>query len=364
MANMVDILYYLGAGVAALVDYLSAHVLLCLVPAFFIAGALSALLNKEAITKYLGPDTPKYISYPLAAVAGTLLAVCSCTILPLFAGIWKKGAGLGPAVTFLITGPAINILAITYTGQLIGWDIAGARAVLAISFGIIVGMIMAIIFDRKKKAKNGDAIPEAEGCAVPDVSKAEEQKDEKIDRKFIWLFALLFLGLISGTLPIPLLWRLPFVAFFAIAAAAWALKKYTREENKQWMGETWFFTKTILPLLLIGVFVAGILTVLIPSELISTYVGDNSLRSNVITTIFGLLMYFPTLVEVPVARMFLDLGMARGPLLAYLLSGPTMSLQSIFVVQKLMGTKKVLAYVGLMAVFCVLAGLIYGWVFG
>ncbi|MFO7618465.1 MAG: permease [Thermoplasmata archaeon] len=358
---MVDILYYLGAGVAALVDYLSAHVLLCLVPAFFIAGALSALLNKEAITKYLGPDTPKYISYPLAAVAGTLLAVCSCTILPLFAGIWKKGAGLGPAITFLITGPAINILAITYTGQLIGWDIAGARAIMAITFGITVGIIMALIFERVKK---GAPLAEAKGCAVPDVGKAEEQKDVKVDKRFIWLFVLLFLVLISGTLPIPLLWRLPFVALFAIAATAWALKTYTRDDNRQWMGETWFFTKTILPLLLIGVFVAGILTVLIPSEVITSYVGDNSVRSNVITTAFGLLMYFPTLVEVPVARMFLDLGMARGPLLAYLLSGPTMSLQSIFVVQKLMGTKKVLTYVGLMAVFCVLAGLIFGWVFG
>jgi hypothetical protein len=365
MADMANILYdLLIAGGSALVNYLSAHVLLCLVPAFFIAGALSALLKKEAITKYLGPDTPKYISYPLAAIAGTLIAVCSCTILPLFAGIWKKGAGLGPAITFLITGPAVNILAITYTGQLVGWDIAGARATLAISFGIVIGLIMSMIFERKKKAEEEKAVPGVVGCAVPDVSKAEDQKDVKVDREFIWLFILLFMGLISGTLPIPLLWRLPFVALFAVAAAAWALKKYTREDNKQWMRETWYFTKLILPLLLIGVFVTGILAVLIPGELVAEYVGDNSVRSNSITTAFGILMYFPTLVEVPVARMFLDLGMAKGPLLAYLLSGPTMSLQSIFVVQKMMGKKKTLTYVMLMAVFCVLGGLIFGWVFG
>ncbi len=353
---MVDIVSLIEAGVASLVDYLSAHVLLCLVPAFFIAGALSGLLNKEAITKYLGPDTPKYISYPLAAVAGTLLAVCSCTILPLFAGIWKKGAGLGPAITFLITGPAINILAISLTGQVIGWDIAGARAVLAISFGIIIGVLMASIFERKRRAKKS-------ACSYQD-PPVQDAGEQKVDRRFIPLFVLLFLVLISGTLPVPILWRLPFVAFFAVAAGAWALKAYARDDNKQWMAETWFFTKTILPLLLAGVFIAGILTVMIPERLIAEYVGDNSVRANAITTGFGLLMYFPTLVEVPVAEMFLSLGMARGPLLAYLLAGPTMSLQSIFVVRKLMGTKRVMVYVGLMAVFCVLGGLIFGMVFG
>ena len=138
----------LSAGLDGLVNYLSAHVLLCLFPAFFIAGALSALFKKEAVTKYLGPDTPKYISYPVASAAGFLIAVCSCTILPLFAGIWKKGAGLGPAVTFLFTGPAINLLAITYTGSLIGWDIAAARGVLAILFGIVIGLLMGFIFSK------------------------------------------------------------------------------------------------------------------------------------------------------------------------------------------------------------------------
>ena len=360
---MANILYDLiAAGGASLVDYLSAHVLLCLVPAFFIAGALSALLKKEAVTKYLGPDTPKYISYPIAAVAGTLIAVCSCTILPLFAGIWKKGAGLGPAVTFLFTGPAINILAIVLTGQMLGWDIAGARAILAISFGIIIGLTMAFIFERGKKILDRDKTPaDAPGCTVPDVS---EKSEEKVDRKSFWLMVLLFAILISGTLPIDLLYRLPFVAAFTIAATWWALKKITREENKQWMSETWFFVKTILPLLLVGVFLAGIFASVIPERIVAEYVGSNTIWANIIAVSFGIVMYFPTLVEVPVARMFLDLGMARGPLLAYLLADPELSLQSIFVVRKIMGTKKVLVYVGLVFVLCVVSGLIYGMVFG
>ena len=361
---MANILYdLLIAGSSALVNYLSAHVLLCLVPAFFIAGALSALLKKEAITKYLGPDTPKHISYPIAAVAGLLIAVCSCTILPLFAGIWKKGAGLGPAVTFLFTGPAINILAITYTGQLIGWDIAGARGILAITFGIVIGLIMGFIFEKGKKATGKERETEAPGCAVPEVGVAPETA-EKLDHRGFWLFALLFGVLISGTLPIPLVYRLPFVFGFTLAAVAWALRKFERDENRQWMNETWFFVKMIFPLLLAGVFLAGVLASIIPEDIIAEYVGNNSLWANSLAVSFGIFMYFPTLVEVPIARMFLDLGMARGPLLAYLLADPELSLQSIFVVRKIMGTKKVLVYVGLVAVFCIAAGLIFGWVFG
>jgi len=224
---------------------------------------------------------------------------------------------------------------------------------------------MSMMFERKKSSKNNDGDIAVKGCAVPDVSKAEEQKDDKVEKKFIWLFLLLFMVLISGTLPnLQLEWRLALVSLFSLATVAWALKMYTRDENKQWMNETWFFTKTIFPLLLIGVFIAGILAKVIPGELVATYVGDNSVSANSIATGFGLLMYFPTLVEVTVAEMFLGLGMARGPLLAYLLAGPTMSLQSIFVVQKMMGKKKTLAYVMLMAVFCVLGGLMFGWVFG
>jgi len=373
MANIVYDL--LMAGGSALIDYLSAHVLLCLVPAFFIAGALSALLDKEAITKYLGPDTPRWISYPIAAAAGLLIAVCSCTILPLFAGIWKKGAGLGPAVTFLFTGPAINILAITYTGSLIGWDIATARAILSISFGILIGMAMGFIFERvdKRKGKTCVKAPDAVAADCPSPSSQTDATffGRLAKRKTIVLMALLVGVLLAGTAPvgyfldlspwlIMLYVQLPMALIVAGIAAWWALKTNTTDENKAWMRETLFFTKMILPLLLIGVFVAGIAGALIPADLIAKYVGSNSLSANMIAVCFGVFMYFPTLVEVPVARMFLDLGMARGPLLAYLLADPELSLQSIIVLRKVMGAKKTLVYVGLVAVLCTIAGLIFG----
>jgi len=360
----------LSAGLTGLVNYLSAHVLLCLIPAFFIAGALSALFKKEAVTKYLGPDTPKYISYPVASAAGLLIAVCSCTILPLFAGIWKKGAGLGPAITFLFTGPAINILAITYTGSLVGWDIAAARGVLAITFGIVIGMLMGLIFGRLSKtfSKHGPASPKSNVPTVaanPSDPPGDEQsrltlKERLVRNRSLVLFLLLIGILLSGTFPAPIVYRIPVLSAFVVLAVLWSLKMNSREENRTWMGETYFFIKMIIPLLLVGVFVAGVATEVIPSDVIAEHLGHNTLSANGIAVAFGVFMYFPTLVEVPVARMFLDLGMAKGPLLAYLLADPELSFQSILVTRKIMGSKKVAVYVGLVAVFCIAAGMIFG----
>jgi len=360
----------LSAGLTGLVNYLSAHVLLCLIPAFFIAGALSALFKKEAVTKYLGPDTPKYISYPVASAAGFLIAVCSCTILPLFAGIWKKGAGLGPAVTFLFTGPAINLLAITYTGSLIGWDIAAARGVLAITFGIVIGMLMGLIFGKlsKTSSKHGTTLPKSPmptAAADPSDPPAESPsqltlKERLVRNRSLVLFLLLIGILLSGTFPAPIVYRIPVLGALVLLTVLWSVKVNSREENKVWMGETYFFTKMIIPLLLVGVFVAGVATHVIPSDVIAEHLGHDTLSANGIAVAFGIFMYFPTLVEVPVARMFLDLGMAKGPLLAYLLADPELSLQSILVTRKIMGSKKVAVYVGLVAVFCTAAGLIFG----
>jgi len=360
----------LSAGLTGLVNYLSAHVLLCLIPAFFIAGALSALFKKEAVTKYLGPDTPKYISYPVASAAGFLIAVCSCTILPLFAGIWKKGAGLGPAITFLFTGPAINLLAITYTGSLIGWDIAAARGVLAITFGIVIGMLMGLIFGKlsKTSSKHGTTLsksPMPTAAADPPDPPAESPsrltlKERLVRSRSLVLFLLLIGILLSGTFPAPIVYRIPVLGALVLLTVLWSLKVNSREENKIWMGETYFFTKMIIPLLLVGVFVAGVATHVIPSDVIAEHLGHDTLSANGIAVAFGVFMYFPTLVEVPVARMFLDLGMAKGPLLAYLLADPELSFQSILVTRKIMGSKKVAVYVGLVAVFCTAAGLIFG----
>ena len=426
------ILDLLGAGWAGLLDYLAAHVLLCLVPAFFIAGYLSGLMPKEVVTRYLGPRTPKYISYPAAAIGGFLLAVCSCTILPLFAGIWKRGAGLGPAVTFLFVGPAVNILAISYTGAAIGMDIAIARIVLAITFGITIGLIMAALFKQP----------------AADPAKAALFEQTATLRPALWaLFALLIAVLIAGTLQIGVLKNVVFsatlplnlsdgvqdtldaldltlqgallIALLAlIAPVAWkgfnnvlsgynrwtwaalglvaatlllaapttesgsvvvhftgrffveiallggliyvVTKHVTHDELASWLWETWRFVKQIFPLLIVGVFVAGMFREITPEEWVQQLAGRNTIWANLIGVTFGVFMYFPTLVEVPVAAAFLDLGMHRGPLLAYLLADPELSLQSILVTSRIMGRSKTAAYVGLVAVFSTIAGYLFG----
>mgnify|MGYP000872170581 CR=1 FL=1 len=437
---MQNILSYLStliwSGWTGLLDYLAAHVLLCLVPAFVIAGFLSSMIPKEAITRFLGPRASKWISYPASALGGFVLAVCSCTILPLFAGIWKRGAGLGPAVTFLFVGPAINILAITYTGATIGFDIAAARLVLSIVFGILIGMIMAWVFRREE---NERAAQMAQNGVFDQTAAV---------RPAVWaLFLLLVSMLVVGTLQVPLLTnvyaslRLPFdlpaglasalqsvnlslqglvlivmlaligllawkgfenifdrfsgwtyAAFAAIAltiliaapqektgsiiigingrfigevlllaAVGWvAARNFSKDELSGWVWETWKFVKQIFPLLIIGVFAAGVVKVIIPESWVRTLAGQNTIWANLVGVIFGVFMYFPTLVEVPVAKMFLDLGMARGPLLAYLLADPELSLQSSLVLNGVMGRKKTVVYVSLVAVLSTLAGYLFG----
>jgi len=464
-----NIMQYLGnlfqTGLGSLAAYLAAHVLLCLLPAFLIAGALSALVPKEAITKYLGRNTPKWISYPAAAIGGFVLAVCSCTIMPLFASIYKKGAGLGPAITFLFVGPAVNILAISFTGVAIGMDIALARVVLSIIFGVGIGLLMAWFF-RESDAAHDKATNQQDAFAQGAVVPART-----------WVFFALLLGiLIAGTLQVGVLtnnyltfeWRstaalaagdAPAPAHWAYALQTWlnslvppnpslgiegvsvqgvlligllatigvtawkgldrvdegfnnwtfaalglitltllvasfgvtvnvegltigvtgkllaeiallggvwwmALKKFEVYEMQEWLWEMWRFVKQIMPLLLMGVFIAGAARVLIPATWITTLAGNNTVWANMAGVFFGVFMYFPTLVEVPIAQTFLSLGMQRGPLLAYLLSDPELSLQSILITQKIIGKKKTWVYVGFVAVFSTLAGLIFGWIFG
>lgn len=376
MVNVANILYdLLVGGVYGLCDYLSAHVLLCLVPAFFIAGALAALLPKEAVIKYLGPETRRHISYPVAATSGLLIAVCSCTILPLFAGIWKKGAGLGPAVTFLFAGPAVNVLALVYTGSLIGMDIAIARAVLSIMFAILIGLLMAKLFKgEEEKGANKDYY-ESKTSNNPDPSSESSQGEVHASlqsRDDVWLrrhkggvlFAALVGVLIAGTLPVEILLRLPLLFGFIAFVVVYSYSYFSRLEITNWMKETYFFVKMILPLLIIGVFIAGMMRAVLPENAIAGYVGSNTLQANFIAVLFGVFMYFPTLIEVPIARLFLDLGMHKGPLLAYLLADPVLSIQSVLVTRKIMGNKKNLVYVGLVTIFCTIAGLIFGFVVG
>lgn len=437
---MESVLNYIGfllwSGWTGLLDYLAAHVLLCLVPAFIIAGFMSSMIPKESITRFLGPKASKWISYPAASLGGFVLAVCSCTILPLFAGIWKRGAGLGPAITFLFVGPAINILAITYTGAAIGFDIAMARLILSIIFGIVIGLIMAWVFRKEESAR-----------------AAEMEENGVFDQTVrvkpaVWVVFLLLVSiLIVGTLQVGLLtdvfasitlpidlssglggalttlnltfqgallilmlvvigitawkgfdkilegfnrWTYAAFAFIALtiliaspqeqalsvviglngrligelfllaAVGIVASRSFTKDELSGWIWETWKFVKQIFPLLIIGVFAAGIVRVIIPETWVRSIAGQNTIWANMVGVVFGVFMYFPTLVEVPVAKMFLDLGMARGPLLAYLLADPELSLQSILVLNGIMGKKKTAVYVALVAVMSTLAGYIFG----
>lgn len=434
-----------------LAAYLAAHVLLCLVPAFFIAGGLSALVPKEAVTRFLGRTAPKYISYPAAALAGSVLAVCSCTIVPLFAGIHKKGAGLGPAITFLFFAPAANILALAYTGVAIGADLALARLLLSLAFGIGIGMIMALIFSKSDVLHDTSADDVFAGKAVVRRSTAifllvlvalllsgtlkiglltnsygtltlpiagVDRFQAALDRLvpydagkgeegvsvqgviLITLLALMAfaawrglgqitegynrwtgvtLGLVALTLlvaavkmsPAPSGLAIQFPGkLFGVSAAIVALwyiaRKHLDEYDvQQWLWESWRFVRQIFPLLVVGVFAVGVIRQLIRPEWIESLAGQNTLQGNLAGVVFGVFMYFPTLVEVPIANMFLSLGMHRGPLLAYLMADPELSLQSILVVSTIIGRLKAWTYVGWVALFSLLAGLLYGaWVDG
>jgi uncharacterized membrane protein YraQ (UPF0718 family) len=447
------IINLLQTGLGSLAAYLAAHVLLCLLPAFFIAGALSALIPKEAITKYLGRGAPKWISYPASAVGGFVLAVCSCTIMPLFASIYKKGAGLGPAITFLFVGPAINILAISFTGVQIGMDIALARVILSIVFGVGIGLLMAFFFHKDDEAHDSETNGSrafAQGAKVPATT---------------WVFFVLLLGvLIAGTLQVGLLtssyatfvlpgsWAGGFQAWLdsvvppnaslgiegvsvhgvlliglliAIGVTAWlglnevderfnawtyvalglitltllvasfkvvavdtelrvgvtgkliavtaqiaavwwmAARVFEREAVQEWLWEMWRFVKQIIPLLIVGVFLAGMARAVIPATWIQAIAGRNTWWASLIGVLFGVFMYFPTLVEVPIAQTFLSLGMHRGPLLAYLLADPELSLQSILITNSVIGKSKTAVYVVLVTIFSTVSGLLFGlWVDG
>jgi hypothetical protein len=440
------LLKLLQGGLGNLAAYLAAHVLLCLVPAFFIAGAMTALIPKESVTRFLGRNAPKYVSYPAAALAGSVLSVCSCTIVPLFAGIYRKGAGLGPAVTFLFFAPAANILALIYTGGLIGADLAFARLFLSLIFGISIGMIMALIFRRSDMTHDENTDTLFAGKAV-------------LRRAVLGFLFILVALLLSGTLKIGLLTNayarvtlplsglerfqnflnriIPFdsskgqegvtvqgailIGLLLLAAFVswhglgkisggfnrwtWASlglvvltllaasvgmkahaegldilftgkmfgvilsmvflayigrKRLTQDEVRDFLWESWRFIKQIFPLLVVGVFFVGIIRVIVRPEWIKALAGQNSLLGNLAGVVFGVFMYFPTLVEVPIAKMFLSLGMHRGPLLAYLMADPELSLQSILMISAIIGRSKAWVYVFWVALFSTVAGLIYG----
>jgi uncharacterized membrane protein YraQ (UPF0718 family) len=337
----------LASGIEELIEYLSAHTLTCLVPAFFIAGAIAVFVSKQSVIKYFGCQTKRYISYGVASVSGCILAACSCTVIPLFAGISRRGAGIGPATTFLYSGPAINILAISLTAKVLGYEIGVARAVMAIIMAIAIGLIMELLFEDRSKvdsAKAGICVAEEAGTG----------------RRTILLFVNLVLILLVGTAAIGTLIKIPLVILLIITAALMTFYWVEREEAKMWGRETLSLFKMIFPLLLIGVFTAGLIKEFMPPEYVARYVGSNSLVSNLVASVAGAFMYFATLTEVPIIESLTSLGMHKGPELALLLAGPALSLPNMLAIRKVMGTKKTAVYVSLVIVFATVSGIGYG----
>jgi uncharacterized membrane protein YraQ (UPF0718 family) len=347
-------------------EYAREHVLLCLIPAFFIAGAIMVFLNQQAVIRYFGPSAKKIVSYSVASVSGSILAVCSCTVLPIFKGIYKKGAGIGPAVSFLYSGPAINILAIVLTAKVLGLRLGAARAIGAIVFAFVIGMLMHLIYRKEDAARVTDERLFA--LSDPDGGRALWQEG---------LFILSMVGILvflnwapsAGGMPLwEGIYRLrygvagAFAVLLLVSLSSW----FQRRELGNWLAATRDFAIQILPLLFAGVLVAGFLLgrpghrALIPEPWIAALVGGNSLRANLVAALAGALMYFATLTEVPIMQGLIGAGMGAGPSLALLLAGPSLSLPSILVIGGELGWKKTVTYVILVVVLSTLAGLLYG----
>lgn len=342
------VLNSLEGGFALLQEYARKHVLTCLVPAFFIAGAISVFVKKDSILQLLGPAAKKYIAYPVASVSGGILAVCSCTILPLFAGIYKRGAGIGPAIAFLFTGPAINVTAIFLTGNAVGWDFAFGRLIASIVIAIIVGLLMGIFF-REHDEQNAKGFMTGMS-GDPDYSSLSVG---------VFLFLQLGILVVLGLhIPSGVKWGL--AAFFMLVLIYLVFFRFRKEHNEEWVLETWDLTKKILPYLFVGIFVAGIIDVVVPDRWIQIAVGHNSLLGNAVASVSGALMYFATLTEVPIIQTLMKMGMARGPAMTLFLTGNSLSIPSMLVLFRLMDARKALTYILLICGFSIIAGMIFG----
>jgi uncharacterized protein len=355
-------------GLFLLKDYARQHVLLCLVPAFFIAGAIGQFISQGAVLRYLGASAPRPVAYGVASVSGSILAVCSCTVLPLFAGIYRRGAGLGPATAFLYSGPAINVLAMILTARVLGLDLGIARAAGAVGFAVVVGLLMAGLFhtDEARRQRNG---PDPFAAASPPTVRRPWQ-----DAVFLatmvailvvanWGASNQGVGLFAAVYRVHWELTLVGVAMLTLMMLRW----YEKDELKAWVEASWGFAKQITPLLLGGIVVSGWLmgrpgtdAGLIRSSWIASSVGGNGLAANLLASVAGAFMYFATLTEVPILQTLLGSGMGRGPALALLLAGPALSLPSMIVIRSYLGTRKTAAYVSLVVVLATATGWLYG----
>ena len=395
--------------------YARNHTLACVVPALFIAGAIITFLSQSSVTRYLGPRSNPILAYGVASVAGCVLAVCSCSVLPMFAGIYNLGAGLGPATAFLYSGPGINVLAIFLSARVLGFDIGVGRFIGAVVFSVVVGLLMAWIFRKGERAKADAALqmPEPEkprrhigktalflasmilflifsdwynpGNVVVKTTdgrqfkavvihetkdmirfqleenlgesktgdKIELQKTEidNIQEQETWIIALHHIR-----------WYLAGLCGLAVLIMAW--QWFEKDELREWMHNTWEFTKLLVPLLFGGVFVVGFVSVLLPEKQVAQWVGDNSLRSNLVASVIGAFWYFATLTEIPITQALMKLGMHKGPVLALLLAGPALSLPSMIVILRIMGTKKAVVFILLVIIMATITGMFFGAIWG
>jgi len=391
--------------------YARNHTLACVVPALFIAGAIISFLSQASVMRYLGAKANPVVAYGVASVAGCVLAVCSCSVLPMFAGIYKLGAGLGPATAFLYSGPAINVLAIFLTARVLGFSLGLGRVIGAVFFSVVIGVLMAAAFRKGETAKTSAALqmPEAEGprrgigktglfmaCMVlflvfsdwfnpgnvivntsdgrqfsavvihetRDAIRLQLEEDSELgaagdkitltkpeiaemQEQRTWVLAVYHVR-----------WYLAGLMGAAVVIMAW--RWFERDELRQWMQNTWGFTKLLVPLLYGGVFVVGFVSVLLPEKQVAQWVGDNSLRSNLVASVIGAFWYFATLTEIPITQALMNLGMHKGPVLALLLAGPALSLPNMLVIRKVMGTRKLLVFILLVVVMATITGMFFG----
>lgn len=348
-------------------DYAQKHVLFCLVPALFIAGAISHFVSQQAVLKYFGGGARQWVAYLVGSVSGAILAVCSCTVLPLFGGIYRRGAGLGPAIAFLYSGPAINILAIVLTARVLGWELGLARAIGAVVFALVIGVLMALFF----RGEERERIAQARKI----VAEMPVEKRSSLQTLLYFLDLILILVFAAWGKPAQqagfwyaiysVKWCLVVILLVLLFLMLW--RWFEKEELRSWVDATWFFTKQIIPLLFGGVLVAGFLmgrpgldTGIIPARYISQVVGGNSLLANFVAAIVGAFMYFATLTEVPILQGLLGSGMGKGPALALLLAGPALSLPNMLVIIRLIGVKKGLTFIALVVVMATFTGWLFG----
>ena len=395
--------------------YARNHTLACVVPALFIAGAIITFLSKDSVMRYLGPNANKPLAYAVASVSGCVLAVCSCSVLPMFAGIYGLGAGLGPATAFLYSGPGINVLAIFLSARVLGFDIGAGRFIGAVVFSVAIGLLMAAVFRRgeRAKAKVAMQMPEPEkprrhigktalylacmmlflvfsdwynpGNVVVKTGDGRQFKavviHETKDAVRFQLEEDLADGKVGDKITLNksditdmqeqktwvirlhhIRWYLAGLCGLAVAIMAW--RWFERDELSEWMHNTWEFAKLLVPLLFGGVFVVGFVSVLLPEKQVAQYVGDNSLRSNLVASVIGAFWYFATLTEIPITQALMKLGMHKGPVLTLLLAGPALSLPSILVIRKVMGNRKTIVFILLVVVMSTIVGMLFGAICG